>query len=119
MAQVMKVSKATYNVLTTGDENLSFSSELATHSIHTVATVTKTSPNTSVTYTHSLGFVPKVWVFVSLSDGGGSYYDRIPKSDLNSVDGMDFYITTTTLVIQTDTTATIDFRVIIFTRSPN
>lgn len=117
MTQVMKVSKATYDVLTTSDANLSFSSELASHCIHTVATVTKTSPATSVTYNHNLGYVPKVWVFVSLNDGGGDYYRRIPQNI--SSDRMDYYINSTDLVIQTDSASTMDFRIVIFTRSPN
>jgi len=117
MAQVMKVSKATFNSLTTGNENLSFSSELASHSIYAIATVTKTSPATSVTYTHNLNYIPKVWIFISLNDGGGDYYRRIPQN-IGS-DRMDFYITSTTIVIETDSTSTMSFRVIIFTRSPN
>lgn len=117
MTQVMKVSKAGFNVLTTGNENLSFSSELASHSIYNVVTVVKTSPNTSVTYTHNLGYIPKVWIFESLSDGDGDYYRRIPVAQ-DSL-RVDFYITSTTIVIETDETAEKTFRVIIFTRSPN
>lgn len=116
MTQVFEVSKPTYDVLTTGNENKSYSSRLATHSIYAVSTATKTSPATSVTVTHSLGFVPKVWVFVSLSDGDGSYYRRIPQNV--SGDRMDYYITSSQIVIQTDSTATLSFRVVIFTRSP-
>ena len=116
MSQVMKVSKPTFDVLTTGNENLSFSSELATHSIYNVVTVTKTSPATSVTYTHNLGYVPKVWVFRILNDGA-DYYSRMPQNI--SSDRIDFKITSTTVVIETDATATMSFRVVIFTRSPN
>jgi len=117
MTKVLKVAKSGFNVLTTGNENLSFSSLLASHSIYDVVTVTKTSPATSVTHTHSLGYVPKVWVFVSLNDVDGDYYRRIPQNI--SSDRMDFYITSTTVVIETDATATMSFRVVIFTRSPN
>lgn len=117
MTKVLKIAKSGFNVLTTGDENLSFSSKLATHSIYDIVTVTKTSPATSVTHTHNLGYVPKVWVFVSLSDGSGDYYRRIPQNI--SGDRIDFYITTTTVVIETDSTSTMSFRVVIFTRGPN
>ena len=118
MTKVLKVVKpGGYNVFTTEDKNLSFSSKLATHSIFNVVTATKTSPAASVTVNHNLGYVPKVWVFVSLNDAGGDYYRRIPQNI--SSDRMDFYITTTSVVIETDSTSTMAFRVIIFTRSPN
>lgn len=117
MTNVVKVAKSGYDVRTAGDENLSFSSELASHSIYATVTATKTSPATSVTYNHNLGYVPKVWVFVSLSDGNGAYYRRIPQNI--SSDRIDYYITTTSVVIETDSTATMSFRVVIFTRSPN
>lgn len=117
MTQVMKVSKSGFNVLTTGDANLSFSSELASHSIYNVVTVTKTSPAASVVYNHNLGYVPKVWVFVSLNDANGDYYRRIPQNITS--DRMDYKITSSSITIETDSTATMSFRVIIFTRSPN
>jgi len=117
MTRVVKIAKTGFDAYTTGDENLSFSSELASHSIYTSTTVTKTSPATSVTYNHNLGYVPKVWVFISLSDGGGAYYRRIPQNTTG--DRMDYYITTSSVVISTDSTATLSFRVLIFTRSPN
>ncbi len=116
MSEVIKVSKPTYPADTTDNQNLSFSSELATHSIFVVTTMVKTSPATSVTYTHNLGFAPKAWVFEILNDGE-EYYRRIPVTI--SSQRIDFYTTTTTLVIQTDETATKSFRAIIFTRSPN
>ena len=117
MTRVLKIAKSGFDAYSTGDQNLSFSSKIASHSVQSITTVTKTSPATSATLTHNLGYVPKVWIFVSLSDGGGAYYRRIPQNI--SGDRIDYYITTTTVVIQTDSTATIDFRVIIFTRSPN
>ncbi len=117
MTRVVKIAKPGYDALTTGDQNLSFSSKLASHSIYASVTVTKTSPATSVTYNHNLGYVPKVWVFVSLNDAGGDYYRRIPQNI--SSDRMDYYITTTSVVIETDVTTTLSFRVLIFTRSPN
>ena len=117
MTRVVKIAKLGFDAYTTGNENLSFSSELASHSIYDSVTVTKTSPATSVTHNHNLGFVPKVWVYVSLNDAGGDYYRRIPQNI--SSDRMDYYITTTTVVIETDSTSTMSFRVLIFTRSPN
>lgn len=117
MTGVIKIAKTGFDAYITGNENLSFSSELASHSIFASVTVTKTSPATSATYNHNLGYIPKVWVFVSLTDGGGGYYRRIPQSITG--DRYDYYITTTSVVIETDSTATIDFRVLIFTRSPN
>jgi len=117
MTGIVKIAKTGFDAYSTSNENLSFSSELASHSIFISVTVTKTSPNTSVTYLHNLGYVPKVWVFVSLSDGGGAYYRRIPQSI--SGNRYDYYITSTSIVIETDATATTDFRVLIFTRSPN
>ena len=117
MTRVVKIAKAGFDAYTTGNENLSFSSELASHSIYISTTVTKTSPATSVTYNHNLGYVPKVWVFVSLTDGDGDYYRRIPQNI--SGDRMDYHITTTSVVISTDSTSTMNFRVLIFTRSPN
>lgn len=117
MTRVVKIAKPGFDAYTTGDENLSFSSKLASHSIYTTVTVTKTSPATSVTYNHNLGYIPKVWVFVSLNDAGGDYYRRIPQNI--SGNRMDYYITSTSVVIETDSTSTISFRVLIFTRSPN
>ena len=73
MTGVIKIAKSGFDAYSTGNENLSFSSELASHSIFISVTVTKTFPATSVTYLHNLGYVPKVWVFVSLSDGSGAY----------------------------------------------
>jgi hypothetical protein len=116
MSQVMKVSKAGHNVLTATDANLSFSSELASHSIYNVVTLSKPSPDTSVTYNHNLGYVPKVWVFISLNDGA-DYYRRVPQ--MIAFDRVDYTISSTAIVISTDATAAKTFRVIIFTRSPN
>lgn len=117
MTKVLKVAKPGYDVRTADPENLYFSSLLATHSIYDIVTVTKTSPTTSVSYSHNLGFVPKVWIFISLSDAGGSYYRRIPQNV--SSDRIDYYINSSDIVIETDSTSTMVFRVVIFTRSPN
>jgi len=117
MTRVLKIAKPGFDAYTTGDQNLSFSSKLASHSVYATVTVTKTSPATSVTYNHDLGYIPKVWIFVSLNDAGGDYYRRIPQNQTS--DKIDYYITTTSIVIETDSTSTMSFRVLIFTRSPN
>ena len=119
MTMVFKVSKPTYDVLTTGNANLSFSSELATHSIYNIVSLNKPVDDASVTHTHSLGYIPKVWIFLKENDGE-DYLVRIPLD--RDVDGesVDYYITTTTIVIEVeDSTIEYDFEVIIFTRSPN
>lgn len=115
--RVVKIAKPGFDALEADDKDLAFSSELPSHSIYEVVTVTKTSPATSVTYNHALGFVPKVWIFVSLNDGSGDYYRRIPQ--LITGDRMDYYITDQDIVIQTSVTTTLSFRVVIFTRSAN
>ena len=117
MTVVKKISKTGFDVLNTGDANLSFSSELASHNLYDAVTLTKTSPATSVTYNHGLGYVPKVWAFIELSDGSGTFYRRIPQNRF--AERIDYYITTDDLVIETDDTATMVFRAVIFTRSPN
>jgi hypothetical protein len=117
MSVVIKVSKPTYNVLTTGNANLSFSSELATHSIYDIVEADIENPDTSVTITHSLGFIPKVWIFVKLNDGANDYLVRIPNIRDNEYD---YHITSSTIVINRAwNTGTDNFYVIIFTRSPN
>jgi hypothetical protein len=117
MTQVMAVSKPGYDVLITDNKNLSFSSELATHSIYNVFTVAKLAGQTSVTITHSLGYIPKTWIFVLEGTAPNDFYRRIPQNFIG--DARDYYITNNTIVIETDSTALMYFRVIIFTRSPN
>lgn len=116
MTKVIKIAKTGHDALNADNENLSFSSELATHSIYETTTVTKTSPSTSVTHNHGLGYVPKVWVY-SIENDGDEYYRRIPRNDASN--RMDYYITDQDVIIETDSTATMSFRVLIFTRSPN
>jgi hypothetical protein len=120
MTSVMKVSKQTYEVLTTENSNLSFNSELATHSIYNIVTVSKSSATTSVTYSHNLGFVPKVWIFLDTSDISGNFYRRIPCYVEGTDQSLDYYINSSQIVIQSSASGTVyGFRVIIFTRSPN
>lgn len=117
MSVVLKISKPTFNVLTTGNINLAFNSELATHAIYNITSASIANPNTSTTITHNLGYVPKVWIFVKLNDGSNDYLVRIPSSDSNEYD---YYITSTTIVISRYYNfGTDNFYAIIFTRSPN
>ena len=117
MSIVLKISKPTYDVLTTGNANLTFSSELATHSIYSIVQTSIANPDTSTTITHDLDYVPKVWVFIKLNDGTNDYLTRIPSTDSNEYD---YYITSTTIVISRYyNTGTDYFYAIIFTRSPN
>jgi len=114
----LKISKQGYNVLTTGNANLTFNSEIATHSIYNIIQSSITSGNSSITINHNLGYIPKVWIFVVLNDGSNDYFARIPRADV-FFNGFDYYITSTTIVIQRNfTSGTSYFRVIIFTRAP-
>lgn len=119
MTVVIKISKPTFNVLTTGNANLAFSSELATHAIYNIVDATITNGNSSVTVNHNLGYIPKVWVYQQLNDGN-DYLARVPRTDFGSAEEYDYYITSNTIVILRNwTTGVDDFSVIIFTRSPN
>lgn len=119
MTVVLKISKPTYDVLTTGNANLSFNSELATHSIYNIVNATITNGNSSVIVNHNLGYVPKVWIFRNENDGN-DYLARIPKTDFVSSEDFDYYITSTTVVItRSGSSGSENFDVIIFTRSPN
>lgn len=115
----MKVSKIGYPVETTGNENLSFSSELATHSIFNVVSLNKASGNSSVSYSHNLGYIPKTWIFLR-DTSGEEYLRRIPIDGWATSTSIDYYVTSSQIVIETESAATeYDFEVIIFTRSPN
>jgi len=120
MSYGMKVSKAGYNVLTTGNVNLSFNSDLATHSIFNVASASiEGSGDPYVDVTHSLGFVPKVWVFL-LQNDGEDYISRVPIDLGWSSGSLDYYIDDTKVRIEAeDTSEDYTFKVVIFTRSPN
>lgn len=115
MTQVMKVSKPGYDVMTANNSQLSFSSELATHSIYNVLNVIKKSGTTSVTINHNLGYTPKTWVFVLTGTAPNDYLSRIPIASVFS-DEYDYYIDTTKIVIETNNTSEIQFKMIIFTR---
>jgi hypothetical protein len=119
MSYVIKVSQEGYNVLDTEEKNLSFNSEKASHAIYQVYSATRNSGDGSVTVNHNLGYVPKVWVFLEVIDGAETYLRRIPI--LDDVNGsVDYYITSSDVVIQTEyTTGTLNFKVVVFTRSPN
>ena len=119
MGYIAKISKSGFDVNTTANVNLSFSSDLATHSIFNTPSLGIAIGSASVTYTHNLGYVPKVWIFILLNDGA-EYYRRIPLDRSNSGESIDYYITSTTIVIEIeDTTVDYNFLVVIFTRSPN
>lgn len=120
MSQGMKVSKPGFNVLTTGVENQSFNSQNATHSIYNIVDINKPSGTANATYTHNLGYIPKTWIYYKQSTGGTVFYSRIPWFDFETYD-IDYYVGTANITIVTAfaTSANLDFRAIIFTRSPN
>ena len=116
MSIVLKFSKPTFNVLTADNINLTFNSELATHSIFNINVVSIENPDVTVTINHNLGFIPKVWIFHKGNDGN-DYLTRIPTIDSNEYD---YYITSSTVYIERHyNSGTDEFYVIIFTRSPN
>ena len=118
MTYVLKVSKIGFNVLTTEDKNLSFSSELASHSIYNTINVAMGGGEKNVTYTHNLNYVPKVWVFVADNDGA-DFYRRVPLTVEATGEIIDYRITSTTVYIESDTASEKTFRIVVFTRSPN
>ena len=114
MSIVVKFSKPTFDVLTASNKNLSFSSELATHAIYSKIDVSFIS-GTEFTINHNLGYVPKVWVYWD----GGNFLWRIPIITAGS-SGYDYSISSTQVIIHRDGPfAWPDFKVVIFTRSPN
>lgn len=114
---VVEVSKPGYNVLIADNKNLSFSSRLATHSIYNIVTPTKLSGRTQVVVQHGLGYIPKTWIFVLEGTAPNDYYRRIPR--VSTTNGIDYFIDTLNITIQTVSTSELVFKVIIFTRSPN
>jgi len=120
MGYGMKVSDAGYNVLTAGNANLSFNSDLASHSIYNIASADiEGAGDPYVDVTHSLGFIPKVWVFLAGNDGD-DYYRRIPLDYFTSSDSLDYYITSSKVRIEAEDGAEdYSFKVVIFTRSAN
>jgi hypothetical protein len=122
----IKISKPSYDVLTTGNINLSFNSELATHSIYNVSTITLGTGVTSGTISHNLGYPPKAWVFLedtkvfSGDSDGTAFLRRIPCYVDYAGNWLDYYVGTANLVINKDVTGTsYTFKAIIFTRSPS
>lgn len=121
----MKVSKPGYNVLTTDNVNLSFSSELATHSIYNIASLSIAGSLSAGTISHNLGYIPKTWIFEVVGtnrftfSGTADYMRRIPISDFTEGD-IDYTIGTADIVVQTNYVSDdINLKAIIFTRSPN
>jgi hypothetical protein len=116
----MKISKEGYPVESTASANLSYSSNFASHSIFNIISASLQPGATSITFTHGLNYVPKVWIFMVGSDGDGIYYRRIPYlDDVNYK--VDYYITNTTVVIESNGTfgSRLDFKIIVFTRGLN
>lgn len=116
----LKISKPTFDVNFADNDELSFNSELATHSIYNIVSFSKSSGTNTATFNHNLGYRPKVWIFLD----EGSTLGRIPRYiDPNypkPEDVIDYYITTTQIVIRTYATGgSYSFRAIIFTRSPS
>lgn len=109
----MKVSKAGYNVLTTGNQNLSFSSDLATHQIYAVVSYSMSAGNTDEEYSHGLSYAPKCWVFLDK----GTWFQRIPIMQ-TTTNGWDYYITNSVIHLhRPSTVATGNFVLVIFTRT--
>lgn len=120
MSIVIKISKPSYDVLTTENKNLTFSSELATHSIFDIVEATINDGQTTTTINHNLGFVPKVWIYKNGSDGDGEFLRRIPYFEDLSSNEYDYHITSSSIVIRRYySSGNESFLVIIFTRSPN
>ena len=116
MSVVLKISKATHDVLTTGNANLEFSSELATHAIHSISTYTFTvgAQTDADVVTHNLGYVPKVWIYYTLSSSS-TYRNRIPV--LTAIaDGYDYYVTDSVVHVKRLPFGNAYFKIIIFTR---
>ena len=112
----MKVSKTGYDVKTAGNADLSFNSELATHSIFNIITFLKPSGSTEVTYNHNLGYTPKTWCFVLAGVDPNDYYRRVPTIDDGTVGYTDYYITTTKIVMYGESATDVTFRLVVFTR---
>lgn len=103
------------SIFTTENKDFIFNSDLATHMIQSIVAVNMTSPATSFTITHGLGFAPKVWIMGF--DSVNSLYYRVPY--LTTFDKIvDYYITDTQIVIEASSYgASLALKVMIFTRS--
>jgi len=117
MSVVMKVSKPGYDVKTADNENLSFHSELATHSIYNIVTFTKPSGLTEITYTHELGYTPKTWVFVLAGTAPSDYLRRVPTIDDGTVGYTDYYITNNQITCYGESASDVTFTLVVFTRN--
>jgi len=115
MAYVLKIAKPGYDAKTASNANLYFSSLLPSHSIYNVVSQTISSGTASATINHALGYVPKVWVFYE----DGTALRRAPKDGWATSDSIDYYITSSDIIIEVeDTSVSYTFKVIIFTREP-
>jgi len=120
MSQGMKVSRPGNDVFSASGTALAFDSQLATHSIYNIVDINKPSGTANVSYAHNLGYIPKTWIFYEQTDGTATYYSRIPIFDIEAYD-IDYYVGTANITIVTAwaSLVSLDFRVVIFTRSPN
>lgn len=119
MTFVTKVSKEGFDVKEAENKNLSYSAALASHSIFNIISVSLQAGETSITFEHRLNFVPKTWVYMVDSDGDGIFMRRIPYLDDTDFK-VDYHITASDIVIESDgsQSSRLDFKVIVFTRSP-
>jgi hypothetical protein len=108
----LKTSKPLQNVLSVADDQLIFSSKLSTHPIYSMSSHTFAA--TSLTITHGLGYVPKVWINHVNADGTG-FDRRLPYADPSS-NQFDYEINSTQIIIKRDTSNSQTFKVIIFAR---
>ena len=116
MSVVMKVSKSGFDAKTTGNENLSFNSELATHSIYNIVTLVKDAGDTEVTYTTNLGYTPKTWVFVNVGTAPNDYLRRVPTVDDTVVGYTDYYIADNQITCYGESASEVIFTLVVFTR---
>jgi len=119
MTFVTKVSKEGYDVRSTKNINLEYNAALASHSIFNIISASLQAGATSLTIEHGLDFVPKIWIFMVDSDVDGTFMRRIPYLDETDF-LVDYHMTTSNVVLESDggSSSRLDFKVIIFTRSP-
>jgi|GEM_PF-6464092 len=115
---VIKISKPGFDVLTAQNKDLSFSSELATHSIYQVLNVSNQPGSSQIIINHNLGYIPKVWVYF-VDPNSSNSYRRVPFDDGSVV--IDYYITTSKIEIYCNdfynSNRVFNITVIIFNRS--
>jgi hypothetical protein len=95
----LKIAQQGENVQTASDNKLSFKSSILTMPIYLNSGVYVTS--SPYTYTHNLGYVPKVWMFY-FKETPPYYATRIPfeKTSGLSIVSIDYEIDETTIIIR-------------------